>query len=172
MRNGHLLQRQALDFSNVEGLTAWIVTGTDKVAYLQQVTKVPAGTGIILQGAPKTYDVPVIASADPIEGNLLKAAITETTAVEGDYVLAYKSEVRGFFPIEPDRLIPAGKAYLHFDTEEDAPAFLPFAGETTGISTIAAAEKAQDGIFNMAGQRVAQPTKGLYIVNGKKVVLK
>ena len=30
-----------------------------------------------------------------------------------------------------------------------------------------------DGIYyNLAGQRVAQPTKGLYIVNGKKVVIK
>lgn len=161
----------ALDFSAVEGLTAYIVTSTEGVATLKKVTKVPAGTGLVLEGDVKTYEIPVIATADDIEGNLLIAATTDHTAVKGDYVLAYKSEVRGFFPAEEDLEIPAGKAYLHIDSG-NAPAFLPFAGETTGISTIAAAEKAQDGIFNMAGQRVAQPTKGLYIVNGKKVVLK
>jgi hypothetical protein len=163
---------KALDFSNVEGLAAWIVTGIDGVAYLQQVKKVPAGTGIILQGAPKTYEVPVIAAADDIEGNLLIAATTDHNAVEGDYVLAYKSDVRGFFPAEEDLKIPAGKAYLHIGSG-NAPAFLPFAGETTGIgATLVNSEVVNNEIYNLAGQRVAQPTKGLYIVGGRKVVVK
>ena len=46
-------------------------------------------------------------------------------------------------------------------------------GDVTGISEI---EKMRDGenetFFNLAGQRVAQPTKGLYIVNGKKIIIK
>ena len=163
---------KALDFSNVEGLTAWIVTGIDGVAYLQQVKKVPAGTGIILQGAPKTYEVPVIATADAIEGNQLIAATTDHTAVEGDYVLAYRSDTRGFFIAEDELKIPAGKAYLHIDSGE-APAFLPFAAETTGIgATLVNSEVVNNEIFNLAGQRVAQPTKGLYIVGGRKVVVK
>ena len=41
-----------------------------------------------------------------------------------------------------------------------------------GIETVKTVKPAQQGIFNLAGQRVAQPTKGLYIVNGKKVVVK
>ena len=45
-------------------------------------------------------------------------------------------------------------------------------GETTAIKAIEA-KKVENGVFyNLAGQQVAQPTKGLYIVNGKKVVLK
>lgn len=167
---------KALDFSAVEGLTAYIVTSTKAVAQLKKVTKVPAGTGLVLKGDeeatyPKTYEIPVIATADAIEGNLLKAAITETTAVEGDYVLANKSNVRAFFPAEDDLKIPAGKAYLHIDS--GAPAFLPFDAETTGISaTLKNSEKANKEIFNLAGQRVSQPTKGLYIVGGRKVVVK
>jgi len=167
---------KALDFSAVEGLTAYIVTSTAFVAQLKKVTKVPAGTGLVLEGDeeatyPKTYEIPVIATADAIEGNLLKAAMTETTAGEGDYVLAYKSNVRAFFPAEEDLTIPAGKAYLHIDS--GAPAFLPFDAETTGISaTLKNSEKANKEIFNLAGQRVSQPTKGLYIVGGRKVVVK
>ena len=84
---------KALDFSAVEGLTAYIVTSTEAVAQLKKVTKVPAGTGLVLEGDeeatyPKDYEIPVIATADAIEGNLLKAAMTVTTAEEGDYVLA------------------------------------------------------------------------------------
>ena len=167
---------KALDFSAVEGLTAYIVTSTEAVAQLKKVTKVPAGTGLVLEGDeeatyPKTYKIPVIATADAIEGNLLKAAMTVTTAVGGDYVLAYKSNVRAFFPAEDDLAIPAGKAYLHIDS--GAPAFLPFDAETTGISaTLKNSEKANKEIFNLAGQRVSQPTKGLYIVGGRKVVVK
>ena len=43
----------------------------------------------------------------------------------------------------------------------------------TAIEQVAAKQMAvKNEFFNLAGQRVAQPTKGLYIVNGKKVVIK
>ena len=47
-------------------------------------------------------------------------------------------------------------------------------GETTGISEKVAvdSETADAPVYNLAGQRVAQPTRGLYIVNGKKIVVK
>ena len=41
----------------------------------------------------------------------------------------------------------------------------------TGITTVKSQKAAAEGeYFNLAGQRVAQPTKGLYIVNGKKII--
>ena len=43
---------------------------------------------------------------------------------------------------------------------------------TVGISNIAASQKAENAIFNLQGQRVEQTVKGLYIVNGKKVMVK
>ena len=49
--------------------------------------------------------------------------------------------------------------------------FIGFGGET-GISTVENTVAKENAIFNLSGQRVMQPTKGLYIVNGKKVVLK
>ena len=50
---------------------------------------------------------------------------------------------------------------------------ITFEDETTGLTDVSS--KTSDGrgeCFNLAGQRVAQPTKGLYIVNGRKVVIK
>ncbi len=45
-----------------------------------------------------------------------------------------------------------------------------FADITTGISTVATTAAEQAEVYNMAGQRVMNAQKGLYIVNGKKVV--
>ncbi len=48
-----------------------------------------------------------------------------------------------------------------------------FGGETTGVNDVRSKmSEARSEYFNLAGQRIAQPTKGLYIVNGKKVVIK
>ena len=43
---------------------------------------------------------------------------------------------------------------------------------TTGINTVETSTVANGAIYNLAGQRVAQPAKGLFIINGKKVVIK
>ena len=45
--------------------------------------------------------------------------------------------------------------------------------EGTGINaTLMNSEKVNSQYFNLAGQRIAQPTKGLYIVNGKTYLVK
>ena len=46
--------------------------------------------------------------------------------------------------------------------------------ETTGIENVANSKEqtANSLFFNLAGQRVHNPRKGLYIVNGKKVMMK
>ncbi len=164
---------KALDFSSVEGLTAYIVSSIDGgIINLQAVKKIPAGTGVVVAGEPNTYDVPVIASADAVVGNLLKGVTSYYEAQEGDYVLAFKSDVRGFFPAEPDLEIPAGKAYLHIGGS-GARSFLPLNYETTGIGALLMNnEKVKKEIFSLSGQRVSQPKKGLYIIGGRKVVVK
>jgi len=163
---------KALDFSSVEGLTAYIVSSIEGVVNLQAVKKIPAGTGVVVEGAPKTYNVPVIASADPVVGNKLIGVTTSYHAQDGDYVLAYKDEVRGFFPAESDLAIPVGKAYLHIGGS-GARSFLPLDNETTGIGALLMNnEKVKKEIFSLSGQRVSQPKKGLYIIGGRKVVVK
>ncbi len=71
------------------------------------------------------------------------------------------------------------RAYITLDnfSNPSAPAlnseFIPFFDEApSGINTVQISESKINGYYNLNGQRVAQPTKGLYIVNGKKVVLK
>ncbi len=66
----------------------------------------------------------------------------------------------------------ANKAYLAVPSGSGAPGFT-FGGETTGIEAVKSEGfKVNGECYNLNGQRVAQPTKGLYIVNGKKVIIK
>ena len=152
---------------------AFIVTAATTSATLSPVTKVPAGTPVILKGEG-TKTATVLAEApDAINGNMLKVGDGET-ATQNPYVLANKTKGVGFYKWEGTLADLNGKVYLEFETPTDpnpARDFIGFA-ETTGINGVEKATVENGQFFNLAGQRVAQPTKGLYIVNGKKVIIK
>ena len=69
--------------------------------------------------------------------------------------------------------LAANKAYLAVpDTESAAAGFTFEDVEATVIETIAKEQVTVDKtMYNLNGQRVSAPTKGLYIVNGKKVII-
>ena len=163
---------RALDFSEVSGLTAYVVSAVSALsATLTQVTTVPANIGIILEGtAGSSYNVPVIASADAPETNLLKAAVTATEVGANEVYILKDGEFR---LVNAASTVPAGKAYLPKPAASEARALtIEIGGKTTGISKVEASVAEGAEIYNMIGQRVAQPAKGLYIVNGKKVIVK
>ena len=99
------------------------------------------------------------------------ATATDVTSLStsNDIYVLYNGE----FVKSTSGTIPANRAYLPIAKGQGAPARLSiaFGNEETGISSVAAV-KTDNVFFNLGGQRIAQPTKGLYIVNGKKVVLK
>ncbi len=149
-----------------DGVEAFIVSAVNSTwVALQAVNNIPAGTPIILKGKAGTYTFdPMEGEADNVGANLLQAS--DGTVTSG-YVLANKGEV-GFYPVATK--IPAGKAYIPADGE--AKNFLALDGDATAISNIEAAS-AQTTIYNVAGQRVQNIEKGgLYIVNGKKMIVK
>lgn len=150
-----------------DGVEAFIVSAVNSTwVALQAVNNIPAGTPIILKGKAGTYTFdPMEGEADNVGANLLQAS--DGTITSG-YVLANKGEV-GFYPVATT--IPEGKAYLPA-TAGEAKNFLALDGDATAISNIEAAS-AQTTIYNVAGQRVQNIEKGgLYIVNGKKMIVK
>ena len=168
----------ALDFSAVDGLTAYIVTGnTGSAVDAAPVDDVPAGTAVMLNGAAKTYSIPVAASSStdvsanklvPGTGAAVEAGTTTTRfALTNDGTKAIFKKI-GATAIT----IPEGKAYLELDGDVSAP-ILNFFSDPTGINDVKRETITNNGeVYNLNGQRVAQPTKGLYIVNGRKVVIK
>ena len=167
-----------LDFASAEGITAYIATGLNgagDAVELQAVDVVPAGTPIIVktetQGA--TVNVPVTtAAASDVTANKLVAG-DGTTAWNGTSGYNYYYLASDQFHLANDGTLQSGKAYLKV-AETAAPVLNINFGETTGISTTNFTNDTNNSgeYYNLAGQRVAQPTKGLYIVNGKKVILK
>lgn len=164
----------ALNFTAVTGLEAYAVTGsTTSAITLTQVKKVPASTGLILRktGSSASYDVPVGDAASLGVTNKLVGVTVDTDFTAGDYILSNGTFVRG-----TAGTLAAGKAYLpaaNIDTSANILTFIFEDGETTGISAVERMNTTNDNVFyNLSGQRVAQPTKGLYIVNGKKVIIK
>ena len=163
---------KALDFSTT-GVTVYTATDEETQVTLNEITsgKVPANTPVVLHkaGADGTpINVPVVASADtPAGTNDLR--VSTGTDVSYMYVLSKKNGKVGFRKWTGTDL-SAGKIYLQGKASYGAREFLGF-GDVTAINKVEA-KKAENGVFyNLAGQQVAQPTKGLYIVNGKKVLV-
>ena len=169
----------ALDFSGVTGLEAYTAAVSESTVTLTKVNNVPANTGVVLKGAADTYSIPVIANSETSKGSL-EGSATDATAHDAFsgytlYMLKKVGEKAQFVPMTSGSLA-AGKAYLKVEESTgsvDAKALsVVFADETTGISTVNGDETKVNGIFDLQGRKVSQPTKGLYIVNGKKVIIK
>ena len=160
-----------LDFSAATGITAYIATGLNgakDAVVLEEVNVVPAGTPIIVKTDTKgaTVNVPVTtADADDVTGNKLVAGDGSTAATEEYYYLA-----NDLFHQANAGTLKSGKAYLHITTS--APVLNFVFGDVTGIGEIKSQKIESGQFFDLQGRKVAQPTKGLYIVNGKKVIIK
>ena len=160
-----------LSFENVDGLNAAYVVSqsTDAVATLKKVTAVPAGTGVVLKGTAGPVSIPVVEYTGDVISNLLEGTLEETP-VEAETVYVVSG---GKFMLFAGTSIPAHKAYLPVSAiGEGAPSLsFEFDDETTGIQNIE--RNINDNqYYTLDGRRVAEPTKGLYILNGKKVVVK
>ena len=102
-----------------------------------------------------------------------KLAVSDGSNGVNDYVLYNGPNGVGFYKWTGSALA-SGKVYLPASAVAGAREFLGFDDETTGIANVKGEAKTlvNSDFYNIAGQRVAQPTKGLYIVNGKKVIIK
>ena len=141
---------------------------------LTEVTEFGSWQSVLIEAPQGSYMLKSPASVTSIDKSIndLKANGEAPLTADGTlYGLAKKNGVVGFYQISDK--VPAWAIYMQINKNNSAPEFLPFDGNTTGINTtLVNTEKVNSEIFNLQGQRVAKPAKGLYIVNGKKVVLK
>jgi hypothetical protein len=83
-----------------------------------------------------------------------------------------KKDVVGFYPVAEGVTVPAGKAYIEVEGEAPVKGYFALGDEADAINNIAV-EAANGAIYNIAGQKMESiKNGGLYIVNGKKVVVK
>ncbi len=158
-------------------------TGIVEVGYY-----VPANTGVLVTCTDETasYYFPKDAQSTTLPANQLKPATAEGGVLAAEngykyYKLAYgdysaKSGLGFYWGADNGGafFVKAGTAYLAVPAAEaqEAKGF-SFDGETTGIDNVSANDNKAKVIYNLNGQRVANMSQaGLYIVNGKKVVIR
>lgn len=167
----------ALDLDNISGATAYYASAVadGKVTLSEATGTVVAGTGLILKGtAGAEVTIPVAQTGSKIDGNLLVGCLVATDVAQdaNSYVLVNNGGTAEFESLaNMGATIPAGKAYLKVPAADGARLSIVF-DTTTGISTVAAQSVENDAVYNLQGQRVVNAQKGLFIINGKKVVLK
>lgn len=178
---------KTLDFTGTDAIYAYTATLDGKTINFTRVRKVPARTGILLrnplgESALEAVNVPVIAdddATDDVSDNIFVAALEEISSLPTEqdgntnYILNKVGGKLGFYKAAGQK-VGAGKAYLKVPAGETPASMIAISFEgdvTTGVKTFCSDERAADSVaYDLQGRRVARPTKGLYIVNGKKIV--
>ena len=160
---------------------AYAVTATSgtTVTFNKISDAVPAETPFILYGEDKggTTIHLSIATGETTEvsSNMLVGTLAPTyiETVTGDYTNFGLSN--GTFVKINNGTLPAHKAYLPVKTIDvpvvNAPMQIIF-NDATGISQVENVQLSNENYYDLQGRKIENPTKGLYIVNGKKVVIK
>lgn len=173
---------RALDFSEVQGLKAYIASGFNPMTgemLMTRVQQAPAGEGLLLKGDPNMfYEVPTT-TTDMYYSNLLHGVTRATNiAPTSDGNTNFILEDEEFYAMKFKQFFDANTAYLSlplsiadmtsevkmiFDDDDDIP---------TDITNLARTNSGQTEWYTPDGRQVTAPRHGLYIVNGKKVVVK
>lgn len=175
---------QALDFTE-SGITAYYATADgDNVNFNNEIANPAAETGLLLKAEPGTYAVAIVnEGTDVSDTNLLNPCLEEKTVGETTgceygkvFILSVHEGQKGFYKSNNGSVLQAGKSYLYLENPSEAHLIngFSFDGELTGIAEVADDNKIDGNttIYNMSGQRLSVPVKGLNIINGKKIFIK
>ena len=173
-----------LDAATADGVKLCTVTGMNgSEVVLAELTEAAAETPLIIyNGTGDEQDVVLKVNetattaetvATEFQGTLEAKEMPASGNGTDYYVL---SNGHDFVWVKDAGTISANKCWLAISGSQAAGArrlsiVFP-GGETTGINAVSSAAGAADSIYDLSGRRVMQPAKGLYIVNGKKVVVK
>ena len=160
------------------GLEAYYVSEkNESSAKMEAISNViPANTGVVLKGtAGETYTLTIGGNANAVS-NLLEGTVADTYVAKNAYVLAQPEDnTVGFYLAEKNQ--NSGAAFLNNGFKAYLPAeaassvrFISFDfGTETAIESIESVEN-NAVVYDLAGRRVQGAQKGIFIVNGKKVI--
>ena len=174
-----------LDFTGLENIKAYVASEYNYdtgVVLLTRVYEVPAYIGFIVMANEGTYSVPC-KEVEKSYDNLLKGTTSEID-LSGDkggysnYLLRNGSKGLMFYLINGSTTLPANSSYLHIPANtmsESRTLSLSFAddSEETCIGDVVdGGNTEQAPVYNLSGQRVSAPKNGVFVKNGKIVIMK
>ncbi len=138
----------------------------------EKVSSIEANKPVLLknEGILELTSTAVAAPESTVNG-LLTGVYASEVIPEGSYVLQKQNEEVAFFRVGATQptVVPF-RAYLTVPNNQ-AP-ILRIGGATTGVEHMPEMEGQPSVVYDMMGREVASPVKGIYIVNGKKMVIK
>ncbi|MBO6278199.1 MAG: hypothetical protein J6N20_12355, partial [Pseudomonas sp.] len=192
-----------LDFSGVKGLEAYIATEyQDGKVLMEPIEQVPAGTGVVLKGAPGFYEIPYPdqdEALEPVENLLVGLNFGERIQAETedghcnlffndatemaslfygpfmDSEHAPRLNAEGEQPMfapADGARLPYHRAYLQLPDSEAGKTVEVVFGSFTGIDGVTVQPQTDGNIYNLQGQRVVNPGPGIYIQNGRKFIIR
>lgn len=161
-----------------DGLEANVVTQVSATGVtVSPITYIPQNVPILLKRTADSVTEPIMAKAyqgteshpeaNELEGTASSKAISTVTG--GDVYVLYNDG----FTRATSGSIPAHRAYLVINKDAESRLFIWEDEDATRISTVGRGfATTSETLYNLNGQRVSQPSKGLYISNGKKRIVK
>ena len=185
----------ALDFSEFTDMYAYTAAVSGDKVNFSRVNKVPANTAVLLRNPDgaiaASHDVPVTDSPESVTSDLTGtltniASLATTSGSNTNYILNTGDNGVGFYYANG---LPVGMHKAYLTVTAGARTFIGFDNETDGIDTTPVnSEERTVNVYDLQGRKVnsqffdeqsgraertihnSQLKKGLYIVNGKKVI--
>ena len=153
-------------------------TSGDKATATPVESTLPANTPVLVNAEAGTYTFnatgEVLATATDVKAGALTGAYILTDVPTGSYVLQNHEGKVGFYKVSdsaPQQINPF-RAYLTATTSNARMITIDFGNETTGITTICQETINNNCYYDLSGRSVERPTSGLYILNGRKILVK
>ena len=139
---------------------------------LEAGTTIPANTAVLLNAEAGDYAFAVSTEAGTeLDNNLKPSPSDGITATGVEYCLTQQDGKIGFAKVHKGIKIPAGKAYLEVPEQSASANFFALDDTVTAIKNIETEKTEDNAYYTLQGVKVVNPTKGIYIHNGKKVVI-
>ena len=161
-----------VDFSGSQ-VSAYAGQLKPSVLHLEPLTVVPAGTALVVASAtPGTYYLTKTADAALTVTNDLLGSDGSVTGNGSVYALAKNNGNVGFFQVEAGTYVPQGQAYF-VRSGSNVEGFLFDDDGSTGLNGLDAEGPTDaEPLYNMAGQVLPHPVRGINVTRGKKMVIK
>lgn len=167
-----------------EGVDAYIAKQDGENIVLQKITgALPANTGVILSSEnadkyiPTARTTELLATVNAADNKLVATTGNAVDANVNAYILSQDNGTAVFKKLSSNtsnRTIKQYKAYLELNSANSAQLMnFAFAGSNiTGIQNVTETSTKSNTAYDLTGRKVGKLQKGIYIVNGKKVIVK
>lgn len=160
------------------GLTAYTATDNGESVKLTAIEsgKIAANEGVVLKGDEGTYTFVAAEGNVSATANNQMVGVTEDTpltSADNAYMLTRKKDDGSiaFRLLATDYTLGANKAYLKLENNARNLISVVWDENATGIYDLSEKEETGNGaIYNLAGQKLTKPQKGINIVNGKLLI--